>query len=232
MAVPSFPPRREADLLNWSRIFDDKINADPAAVGLAAGQAAAYSVLHSAFAAAFAAVRNPNTNSRQAVAAKNQAMDALLNGTGGAWQLVNIIQAFPGTDDSMRGQLGLRPPDKELTPVPAPDTGPRLSILSTSGRMVKLRLRDQTSPDRRGKPIGVQGATVLYCVSDTPQVDRAMWFFAMNTSRPVFDVEIPNCIEAGSRVWLTAFWFNARKDASPFATPQSTRIGDGLALAA
>ncbi len=46
------------------------------------------------------------------------------------------------------------------------------------------------------------------------------------------DVQIPASVTAGSKVWLTAFWFNARKQSSPAALPESTRVSDGMAQAA
>ena len=232
MAIPTFQPSKDADLLSWSANFDAKITADPTSYGLDLAQATAYAALHAAFAAAYAMATNPNTNSKQAVIAKNQGKNNLLYGPGGAWQLVNIVQVFPGTTDSMRGELGLRIPDTEPTPVPEPRTAPDLSIVSTFARTISVRLRDQLNPTKRGKPAGVQGATVLYCVAEAAPADPSQWIFAKNTSRTVFEVEVPATVEAGSKVWLTAFWFNARKESGPAATAESTRISDGLAQAA
>lgn len=232
MPIPIFPPTRDADLLTWSANFDARITGDPTTYGLTAAQATIYAALHTAFADAYAAAQNPNSNSKSAVIAKNAARQALLDDAGGAWELVDIIQAYPGTTDAMRGSLGLRIPDVEPTPVPAPATAPDLSILSTLGRTVKVRLRDQDNPDKRGKPEGVQGATVLMFAGDAPPADPAQWAFALNVSRTVFDYEIPAAVAAGARLWLSAFWFNARKEPSPAATPESTRVSDGLSQAA
>lgn len=233
MPIPVFPPKRDGDLLLWSENFSDKITATPAAFGLTAAQAAAFAPLHTSYRSAYHAATNPNTNSKQSVIAKNQAKEALLNGPGGAWELVNIVQAFPNTTNAMRGELGLRIPDTEPTPVPPPETAPDLSILATMGRTIQIRLRDQENPHRRGKPDGVQGATVLYHVSEeTPPNDPAVWTFLGNTSQTLLDVEIPQAVAAGSKVWLTAFWFNARKQSSPAAAFEFTRISDALPIAA
>jgi hypothetical protein len=232
MAIPVFQPTKDADLLTWSDNFSTKITATPTAYGLTAAQATAYAALHTLYEAAYNRAKNPNTNSKQAVIAKNLAKDNLLNGSGGAWELVDIVQAFPGTTDAMRGELGLRIPDVAPTPIPAPQVAPDLAIISTAGRSVKVRLRDQENPDRRGKPDGVSGATVLFYVGETNPPDPALWAFLTNTSKTALDVEIPATVAAGAKVWLTAFWFNNRKESSPAATPESTRISDGLAQAA
>ncbi len=232
MSIPTFRPSKEADLLTWSAVFDAKINASPVTYGLDAAQATAYNALHVEFEARYAAVHDPNTNSKQATIAKDQAKDKLLYGPGGAWELVNIIQAFPGTTDAMRGELGLRIPDTERTPASAPGMPPDLSIVSTFARTISVRLRDQENPTRRGKPDGVEGATILYHVGAESPNDPSQWTFAKITSKTKVDVTIPASVPAGSKVWLTAFWFNARKETSIAATSESTRIADGLASAA
>lgn len=233
MPIPIFEPKKDADLVTWSSNFQTKITATPTAYGLTAAQATAYTTLNTAWNTAYSRATNPNTNSKQAVIAKNTAKHNLVDGAGGAWALVDIVQAFPGTTNDMRGELGLRIPDTSMTPIPAPATAPDLSIVATMGRIIKVRLRDQENPDRRGKPEGVNGATVLYYVgNDTPPNDPSVWVFLENTSRTSLDVEIPSAVAAGSKVWLTAFWFNNRKQASPAAAFEFTRISDGYAAAA
>lgn len=232
MAVPLFAPTRESDLLAWSRNFNTLIAADPAAYGLDAAQAVAYGVLHDAFAAAYGTASNPRTNSKANVNAKNVARLNLLGNANGARALVRIVQAFPGMTDDVRGQLGLRIADTEPSAIAAPGDGPELMVVATVGRVVKVRLRDRASVERRGKPIGAIGATVLYYVGEQPPASLSQWGFALNASRTIVDVIAPPEVEAGAKMWLTAFWFNARMDASPAAKAKSVRIGDGLAMAA
>jgi len=233
MPIQTFPPTKDSQLLSFSINFQAKITATPVTYGLTAAQATAYAALHGAFRSAYDAANNPNTNSKQAVIAKNQAKENLLNGPGGAWELVDIVQAFPGTTDAMRGELGLPIPDVSPTPIPQPAVAPDLSIIATMGRTLKIRLRDQENPDKRGKPDGVAGATVLYHVSQAaPPNDPAVWTFLENTSKTALDVQIPASVPVGSRVWLTAFWFNNRKQASPAATFESTIISEQYAAAA
>jgi hypothetical protein len=67
-----------------------------------------------------------------------------------------------------RVQLGLTVVDEELTPVARPSDPPKLSLLPSFGRTVRVRLRDMSSPDRRGKPDGVAGAAVFSYVGEQP----------------------------------------------------------------
>lgn len=241
-STPVFQPKRDADLLTWSINFNTKINATPTAYGLTAIQSAAYTALHGAFATAYAVSTNPNTNSKQATAAKNQAKETLLSARNGARELVRVAQAFPSITNAQRAELGLRIPSTGSSPIPAPTSAPEFAVVSTFGRTVKIRLRDADNPDRRGKPDGTEGATILMYVGESapdtsnvgtvPPSDPSSWVFLVNTSKTIVDLDIPANVAAGTKLWLTAFWFNARKQAGPAATPQSARINDGLAQAA
>jgi hypothetical protein len=72
-----------------------------------------------------------------------------------------------------------------------------------------------------------KGETVPRTLPRYPQ-----WTFLANTSKGTVDADIPATVPTGSNVWLTAFWFNARKQSSRPAAPQSTSIGGGMAMAA
>lgn len=232
MTVPLFPPRRDADLLTWSANFAARIAASPAMYGLDAAQAAGFSALQSAYASAYRIAVSPTTNSKANVGAKNEARENLLDAANGAWELVPIVRAFPGMTDGLGCELGLRLADRHRSPVGPPSSPPNLSIKSVLGRSIKLRLRDIDHRTRRGKPEGVEGAIVLYCIGQSCPSDIAQWHFALITARPRVDFELPWSVPAASKVWLTAFWFNARKESGPMCTPKSTIIGEGLALAA
>jgi hypothetical protein len=231
MPPPTFPPRKDDGLLAWSTNFRDRIAAQPGDVGLTAAQAAAYGVLHDAFAARYAVVSTGNGNATVAIGAKNLARRALLYAAGGAWELVNIVQAHPGTNDAMRGELGMRIRAQPVR-VSAPRHPPKMSIVATVGRVVTIRLRDKKRPDSHGKPPGVRGATVLYAVGQHMPQHVSQWLFAMNTSKPVFAFEIPASVPAGSKVWLIAFWFNDKMQSGPAAHVKTVFAGEALARAA
>lgn len=232
MAIPLFPPSREAQLLAWSNAFFTKITATPTAFGLVAGQATAYGILNTAWANAYAAATDSETNSTAAITAKNVAKEALLNGPGGARELVAIVQAFPGTTDEERSELRIRIRDVEPTPVPPPSEAPVLIVDSLLSRVLTLKIRSSEDDESRGKPEGVAGSTILMYVGAEAPLDPAVWTFVMNTTRTTAVIEFPPSIAPGAKVWLTAFWRNRRDDIGPASTPLSIRLGDALAAAA
>lgn len=220
-----FLPSKDADLLAWSSNFSTRITATPTAFGLVAAQATAYAALHSSFASALTVATDPGTRTRGTVAAKNDARAPL---RAEARELSRIIQAFPATTTQQRIDLGLNPRDNPASPIPAPQTSPVLEILSVQGRLFKLRLREVNS-ERRGRPIGVEGATIMSYVGAQPPADKTLWRFEGSITRTnKFDLEFPASVAAGAQVWLCAFWYSPRAESGPACAPVGAYVAGGV----
>jgi hypothetical protein len=228
----NYLPTRETEITAWSAAFLANITPAPTTLGLSALQVGAYGTLNSNWTAAFALANNNATRTPAAIEAKNVALDDLINGTNGIRQLVNIIQAFPGTTNEQRIELGITVRDEEPTIIPAPDTAPVLVITATQGRRVSCRLKTFGSEEGRGKPENVAGATVLMHIGEEAPIDPLQWIFCLNTTQTQFDVDAAPTIAAGAKVWLTAFWRNRKDEAGPTSVPVSARVGDTIAEAA
>ncbi len=226
-----FIPPREAELVTWSNNFDALIMTSGVNFGVTAPQAAAYDSLHTAFVSAFQTANDPSTNSRANVVAKNSAKDALVDD---ARELARIVQADSSVSDAQLAQLGLTVRDDEPTPVPVPTTAPGIAIVSAIGRNVQIRLSDTANPDSRGKPDGVDGASVLSFVGAAPPApeDTEAWKFEGNIGRATATITFPPTVPSGATAWFTAFWFNPRKQSGPAAMPVSTQIPASLPQAA
>ena len=216
-------PRTDDGLLAWSLNFKTLITATPTAYGLIRlAQATAYGTVHTNYATALQAC-DPAIRNKTSTVAKNQARTALKTA---AQQTASIVEGTPTVTDSQKISLGLnvrQPP----SPVPVPSSSPGLDVVSTSGWTVEIRLHDTASGKKRGKPPGVTGATVFSYVGATPPTDIGAWKFEGNTGKTVVDVSFPNTLAMGTQVWLTAFWFNARKESGPACLPVSATIYGG-----
>jgi hypothetical protein len=85
----------------------------------------------------------------------------------------------------------------------------------------------------RGKPAGVQGASVFSYVGATPPVEVTGWTFQGNTTLTTIDVTFASTLPPGTVVWFTAFWYNPRAKAGPGCSPVSAILaGGGMAMAA
>lgn len=219
---------KDADIVAGSANFSTLITAAPTTYGLVAGQATAFATLNTALQSAYSASINPSTRTSVTVEAKNV---ALHNMRVSAVNLAKIIYSTTTVNDSQLVSLGLLPRSSR-TPIPAPSEAPIIDIVSVTGSTVKIRLHAADDSTRRGKPAGVDGAVVFsYVGAAAPNVESE-WTNEGITSKTVVDIAFPAETPGGSKVWFTAFWFNPRKQNGPAATPVSTNIAGGSAMAA
>lgn len=220
-------PTTDAGLLAWSTNFRTLISADPAVYGLTAEAATAYAAAQETYATAYQVAVDPSTRTRPTVAAKDAAKTALQITSR---QLGKIVEGTASVTDAQKLALGLnvrRPP----TPRPAPTTAPVLEVLSVIGRTVRVRLHGD-EPGRRGRPKDVANATIFTYIGETPSSDRNDWRFEFATNKLVADIEFNDEIPAGTRVWMTAHWNNAKSESGPMSQPIGTLLGYGLSFAA
>lgn len=234
MADGNYIPSREADLLGFAENFSTKITAAPTTYGLTAAQAAAFATLYTNFDDAMRALQDPVTQSPSFVAAKNAAKDALVNGPGGIRALAAIVQATPGITDQNLIDLRLTVRDREPSPVPPPEFAPEIDVFPPVVRTVKIRLHNEKTIGRRGKPDGAIGATIFSHVGELPPAldDIAAWKLEMQTGQTTAEIEFPSTVPPGSTVWITAYWYNRRGETSPATPPVNTNLPGTLQQAA
>lgn len=218
-------PTTDAGLLAWSTNFRTRISADPAVYGLTAEAASAYEATQAAYAAAYQLAVDPGTRTRPSIAAKDAAKAAVRLASR---QLGRIVEGTASVTDAQKLALGLnvrRPP----SPRPAPSTAPVLEVLTVIGRTVRLRLHGD-EPGRRGKPKDVANAMVFTWIGETPSSDRNDWRFEFATNKLLVDIEFADETPAGTRVWITAHWNNAKSEPGPMSQPIGTLLGYGLSF--
>jgi hypothetical protein len=228
VAGTSFLPSTDAALLAWSLNFNTLINATPTAFGLTAAQATSYGALHTAYSTALAAC-DKAIRTKSAVSTKNQAK---VNLKANARLLANLVNGTSTVTNAQKLSLGLTVKSKP-SPVPVPSDAPGLDILSVNAWTVKIKLHDSSSSAKRGKPPGVTGASIFSFVGATPPNDMGSWTFQGNTGLTKIDVAFANTNAPGTKVWITAFWFNGSKQSGPACAPVSTNLqGGSVSMAA
>ena len=219
MAVPT----KDSLLAVYAPNFSGIITASPTTYNVTTAQAAALATATDNFVDAYNAARAEGTRSKSLTATKTSmkiALLALLRPMYGA------IQASATVTNTQKVNLGItirRTP----TPVPAPSTEPVVTVVSVTGRTVKLRLRDAANPHRVGRPVGVASATILSYVGATPPAGIGAWRFEGNVSKTLIDVVFPDTVAPGALVWFTVFWSNRKDEAGPACDPVSTYLQYG-----
>ena len=221
-------PPSDTGLLQWSQNVVGLITPVPASWGLVVGDVTAYTVLHDSYSTCLAAC-DPSVRNKPAVVAKNQARSNLKLG---AAVVANKIYASPLVSNSMKTEIGM-PPRQTPAPIPPPAVAPGLDVLSVDAWTVRIRLHDATSSAQRGKTPGAIGASVFSFVGAVAPVDLGAWKFEGSTGLTKLDVTFANTLAGGTKVWLSAFWFNGRKQSGPPCTPVPATIqGGGVTMAA
>lgn len=219
----SYLPNKDAELMAWALNFMSKISPSPEAFGLDEGQRTEYGTAYGAYASAYQVANDSATRTTASVQAKNSAKAALIKLTR---ELVDICQAWPEMTNDKRALLQITIRDNSSTPVPVPTQSPQLDVVSVQGRTVKVRLRNSENGERR-KPAGVQGATIMSYVGPTIPSSLRDWTFEGNTTRVDLPVVFGESVPMGSKVWITAFWYNRRAESGPACSPVAAHVGFG-----
>jgi len=223
-----FLPRREAELVTWGANFAQLIVASPETYGLTLDQAQAFDVAFDEFRTAYNVANNNMTRSPANIEIKNEKKSAM---KAMARTLARQIQGMPFVTNAQKLELGLNVKG-EPQPVPPPEFAPEMDIFAIIGRTVKFRLHNEQALGHRGKPHGIKGASVFSYVGETAPDNLDDWHFEGNTSRTIIDTEFPVTVPPGSKVFLTAFWFNAKMQSGPACQPQGVNLAGGVQKAA
>ena len=215
MSVPYFR-MSDANLLIWSNSFSQHLTTTPAVFHVSPEMAASYAGLNTAFDTALSVWRDQSTKTPVASANKKAARENLL---AMAKYLVNSINSNPLTTQAQRDELGIKA-RKTPSPIPAPSQSPIIDVISVSGRVVKIGLHTE---GKRGRPVGVQGASVFTFVGADAPVDTAAWKFEGLITKTKFDISFEQSTAANT-VWVTANWYNERGQTGVACAPVSINL--------
>jgi hypothetical protein len=219
---------KDADIVAGSANFAALITAAPTTYGLSAAQATDFSALDATLQSAYTDAVSPTTRSPVSIQAKDQAIRGMRES---AVNLAKIAYSTTTVSDTQLVALGLLPRPSRA-PVPPPAEAPVIDIVSTSGNTVTLRLHAADDSTRRGKPAGVDGASIFSFIGAAPPDTEDGWTFQGMASRTSVDITFPAGTAPGAKVWFTAFWFNSRKQQGPAALSVGTNIPGNAAMAA
>lgn len=176
----SYLPTTLLGLSNWAANFGSYIGTNFAAVGLVTGQQSAYNDLVGDYQLALGDSTNPAT--RTPVTVETAWQKALLLRAMTS-ELVEQVQAYPGTDDTERAAMGITVRKTTRTPVPTPTAVPVLSANRLVSLQVTLRVNDVENNSNRFPPNTV-GANIYQKIGgDAPTSISQCVFVGRMTKR-------------------------------------------------
>jgi hypothetical protein len=215
--IKDYLPTQEARFADFCTEFGAKIATDFAQYGLNKTEADDYQTTLQRFLEAYAVVQDRDTRTSPKIIAKNDAKRHLINSTR---SLVDVIQSWPQMTNEKRESLGIPLRKKSRKPRPAPTTSPFMMATLLPNRKVQVVL--QKSETIKGKPANAAGANIFVAFGDEPPVAESGWKFETGTTKT--KVIIPFQGEDAERVWITAFWFNAKQESGEPCAPVSVNL--------
>lgn len=226
MAYRSFLPQGDSQLLGWALNASAKVNAAAAAYGVPTAVATAFVAKTQAFQVAMAA-NEAGQRSKLTVLVKNQARAALRLQAG---YVSRLVQGTAACTDEMKAAAGFNvrvPPAHR----PAPADEPVLIITGVTHNTVGIELRPMGS-SKRGLAPDATSATVFSYIGDEPPTTATGWKFESATTKTRFELVFDDALPMGTKVFICAFWANAKMESGPACSPQMAVLTGGAALPA
>lgn len=206
------------NLRSWSASFCGFVVDQPANYGVSVADATALGAAFDAYDQALSVSLNPATRTRPTITTtqtRKRELIAIIR------PIVQTIQAFPGTTDTMRRDLGITV-RSQPSPAPIPATAPIVTVTGVLGNEVSVKLQDSADLNRRAKPAGVKGANLFWIVGPTASNDPGAWTFAGTTTTTKAAFTLPITVPGAASVWVTAAWFNANAKSGAAGTAVQT----------
>ncbi len=223
-----YVPTRESEMAAWLAGLVHRLAADPAAFGLSDERVAVLVAKHDAFVAAYRLASSPMTRTTPVVRGKNDAKRAVL---AEVRSVVATVQAWPGTTDEQRVNLGITvrtPADERVKSVRVPSERPRVMVREVGRRHVVVAVRRDDGTGHKDKPAGVRAAWLYTFVGERPPASLDGFRFAGGTTRSEARVDLGPDVPAGAKVWVAAAWVNSRDVPGPVCPPVSAWTTHGL----
>jgi hypothetical protein len=219
-----FVPRADRELKVWSSALSKVLSTSYASYGLHESDAIEYAELTAEFAAAYRVSQGGLTRTTVSVIQKNVCRARLVERSR---ELNRRIQSNPNVTDADRAALALTIPKATAPAIGRPDHVPLLYVDKVTVRTVRIRLRNELSTSR-GKPESCAGASIYWCAGEERPTSTAEWTYLCGVTRTIANVTLPSSLAAGTRVWLSAAWYNAKAEQGNGSMAVSIRVQDGV----
>ena len=218
--MPDFIPASDADFDGWLQTFVDYVVANATALGASPAEVTALQGVQTDWDAKFPA---SNTAFAASLAATQAKSDSRVAGEAFIRPFVGRLQSSPSVTDAQRQSLGVTVRSTTRTPVGPPSSKP-LGTVDTSQRLRHtIAFVDESTPNSRAKPEGVQGCEIWTKVGDpAPGGPNDVHYLALDTRTPyVAEFEAG---DAGKTAHYMLRWISTRGEPGPWSPTVSGTI--------
>jgi hypothetical protein len=206
-------PTKDGEVRSWSDNFIDQCETHYDEWGFPKDATTPLRPLWAAYDAALAAAQSPDTRSKSATDAKNDAKKVLRHA------LSVFIAKYIDNNDAITAaildKLGLEAKDTTRTPIPIPSTYPEFFVKVKDIRAVEVHFKAMGSAGR-GRPYGYNGAVIYYGVSDVPPAEPSELTHSALATKTPYTLMFTEA-ERGKRVYIALVWQNKKGQKGPFS---------------
>ncbi|MEM7806654.1 MAG: hypothetical protein AAF561_00915 [Planctomycetota bacterium] len=218
MPSKDFVPTTDSKLRDFALNFFNVCATDSVAFNLQEPVLNQLDALTSDFVTKLAKAVDPMTRGTRTVFEKDKAKNALV---AAIRKIARQVNGLMDVTDDQRQALGLNIRDTTPTRIDPPTVAPYVRVTDIKSGMIHFELRQDG--DLRAKPENVADALVFTHVGETAPVVSKSWNYAMTTGRTNCRMVFPEGA-GGKKVWITAFWTNAKGQSGPNAQPVSVDL--------
>jgi hypothetical protein len=198
---------------SWADNFITRCETNKTAWAIPQDAVAALRSLYDTYKDALAKAQAPDTRSKSATTAKNEAKTALRSA------LTVFIAKYIDNNDAItvpiREQLGLPIKDTTRTLVPVPTTYPEFFVKVKDIRALDVHFKAMGSTSK-GKPYGYNGAVIFYGALDAPPTDPSQLPHSILATKTPYTLSFTEA-ERGKRVYIALVWQNRKGEKGPFS---------------
>ncbi len=199
----------------FSENFVDKVQDDPAALGLTPAQATELSSSYAVFTAQRGTYNSAKSALDGASTAQSEARESL---TALLRTLAQAVQNRKETTDEQRRELRLPIHKDGPTPIPPPASMPELRVEVERGGRHEILFSDVATPNSTRKPADVMGCEIHEWVGPNAPADFASWpLVGIDTHNPYLRIHPPEHV--GQEVVYVGRWLNAKGEPGPWGQP-------------
>ncbi|MBX9735579.1 MAG: hypothetical protein K2X32_01520 [Phycisphaerales bacterium] len=143
-----------------------------------------------------------------------------------ARRIAAFIQSFPATTDAERAEIGIRVRPRSRAAATTPTSAPLARVDSAQRLSHTLRFSDESTPTRRGKPKGVQGAEVWLALASPdapppplntePRHGQSGYRFIAQNARGTLQHTFAS-EDKGKTAYYALRWISTRGDKGPWS---------------
>lgn len=217
-------PGKESVQVPFTLVFGQNLQLRAQLLGVSADTVTQYLALQDEFAALYNECANDNQRTPAKMTLKQTKRRQLIKLTR---TLAQRVQKSPNMTDEIRRELGITIPKEGKSRTNPPGFSPYVRVVRTVGRTVIVQLGQDS--ERRRRPAGVAGATIVTATGDAPPMSADDYRFALNTTRTTVSVPFGPS-DKGDTVWISAFWTNSRDESGPASLPVRVDLPESPAL--